>query len=374
MRIALLLVFPLLLGAAEFPADSKNGFLVIPAAAQPGDTVYLPDSQTPLPFSVDIRNRAGLPGKPIVIDGRGATLCGSDPLRPEEWREVSPGLFASTGLYTRINAKSFMPDRFFVLFNGRQQRMGRPSKGKKEPFRNPETLKPEEWTFVPESKTFYICLPAGVKPAEAKVEIPCRSNGVGVYGNGTSNIVIRNIHTRHFINDGFNIHNNVKAVRFENISSFENGDDGFSAHEASETEVENFRSVGNTTGICNINEAVCRMRNVFIADNAGFDFFALNATQWDIDGITVHSSCAQSPVSMSGTPQKNEYCRAHLRNAVFIYTGTEKKTVEISRNAALTVENIASTNLIWRVRGEATVSGNRISGEIQKLPGCAWKE
>ena len=35
--------------------------------------------------------KKGEPGKPITLDGHGATLEGSDPIDPAKWREVSPG-------------------------------------------------------------------------------------------------------------------------------------------------------------------------------------------------------------------------------------------------------------------------------------------
>jgi len=53
---------------------------------QPGDTLHL--AVTSIPYRESLRlgdGFGGVPGKPIVIDGHGATILGCDPLRLEGW-------------------------------------------------------------------------------------------------------------------------------------------------------------------------------------------------------------------------------------------------------------------------------------------------
>ena len=40
--------------------------------------------------SIVLHDKVGEPGRPIIVDGHDSTLEGSDPLRIDEWREVSP--------------------------------------------------------------------------------------------------------------------------------------------------------------------------------------------------------------------------------------------------------------------------------------------
>jgi hypothetical protein len=84
--------------------------------------------------------------------------------------------------------------RWFFIFDGRMQHMGRTSKGKQSPLKKPEELQAGEWTFVkdpsrekPPSKaiygTFYLKVAAGQKLAEAKIFAPMRSAGVQMSGD-----------------------------------------------------------------------------------------------------------------------------------------------------------------------------------------------
>jgi len=111
--------------------------------AGPGDTVHL----APAVFkeSAVFYNRRGEPGRPITLDGHGATLDGSEPLDPAQWREPAPGLFACTNLLRLDDA---VIGRWFFLWNGRMNHMGRTAKGPSAPLKPPGELRPGEWTFV----------------------------------------------------------------------------------------------------------------------------------------------------------------------------------------------------------------------------------
>jgi len=93
-------------------------------AAQPGDTVHL--ATAVFKESAVFHNRAGEPGKPITLDGHGATLDGSDALNPADWPEVSPGLFRNDNLLRLDDA---VLQRWFFLWDGKMNHMGRTSKG-----------------------------------------------------------------------------------------------------------------------------------------------------------------------------------------------------------------------------------------------------
>ncbi|MEQ1749998.1 MAG: hypothetical protein ABL974_11280, partial [Prosthecobacter sp.] len=113
-------------------------------AAQPGDTIHL-EPKVYRDYA-GFYGKKGEPGKPITLDGHGATLEGSDPIDVTKWREVSPGLFKNDALLPRLD--DAITGRWFFLFNGKMQLMNRTSKGKSAPYKKPEELQPNEWTFI----------------------------------------------------------------------------------------------------------------------------------------------------------------------------------------------------------------------------------
>ncbi|NQV25564.1 MAG: DUF1565 domain-containing protein, partial [Rhodopirellula sp.] len=65
-------------------------------SAEAGDTIHL----KPAVYHeyAGFYNTRGEQGKPITLDGHGATLDGSDVIDPAMWTEVSPGLFKNDEL------------------------------------------------------------------------------------------------------------------------------------------------------------------------------------------------------------------------------------------------------------------------------------
>jgi len=68
--------------------------------AQPGDTIHL----TPGVYfeSADLTKKHGLPGRPITLDGHGAVLDGSEPLRASDWEALRKGLFRKVKLISAL--------------------------------------------------------------------------------------------------------------------------------------------------------------------------------------------------------------------------------------------------------------------------------
>ena len=182
--------------------------------AKPGDTIHL----KPVVYHeyAGFYNTRGQPGKPITLNGHGATLEGSDAIDPTTWTEVSPGLFKNDELLPTLNLAILW--RWFFLIDGKINRMGRLLKGRSEPLRKPEELKPGEWTFVGNHTkseggsdsdkargSFFIKLKPGQTLKQANIRFPVRSAGVQLSGDN-AHLVIRNLTATHPQNDGFNIH------------------------------------------------------------------------------------------------------------------------------------------------------------------------
>ena len=65
------------------------------------------------------------------------------------------------------------PERYFFLWNGEMNRMGRSSKGdRRTPLPAPEALQPGQWTYVAEETAFYIAITRGAKLGDCRIDAP----------------------------------------------------------------------------------------------------------------------------------------------------------------------------------------------------------
>lgn len=335
--------------------------------ARPGDTIHLqPKVYRDWAAFNDIRGEVD---RPIVLDGHGATLEGCDPLAFEQWQEVSPGLFRHTDLLPLTDA---IISRWFLLWDGKMNRMRRCSKGPSEPLKSPESLQPREWTFVlDESRparpgyihgSFYLRLPAGQKLAEAKIEAPIRPAGVSMHGK-CAHLIVRNLTSTHPYNDGFNL-SDCQDIRFENIRSIECGDDGISAHGDSRYEVNGYVSIQNTTGICDTGRSQTKYQRVFIRDTIGFDLFFLDTGSYTIhDGVILSS--AVRPLYLQGRDKPAPPCIVNLQN-VLLQRDVADGEIRVSANCRLNAVRTTFLNLDLQATGgdvemTDTVLGGRVS-------------
>ena len=333
--------------------------------AQPGDTIHL----EPKVYHdcAGFYGKKGEPGKPITLDGHGATLEGSDPLDPAQWTEVSPGLFANDHLLARND--DAIIGRWFFLWNGQMNHMGRTSKGRSAPLKKPEELQPGEWTFVkdpsrskPPSQqiygSFYLKLPAGQKLADAAIRAPMRSSGVQ-FGGDNAHLVIKNLTATHPYNDGFNIHGNCRDVLFENIAAIECGDDGISAHESAQYRVDGFVSIGNSTGITDTGTAQTSYNKVFLAKNIGFDLFFLDEGRYTLTNALVLSS-AQNPLSISG--RATGECHMKMES-VLIRREAKPRVGNVALRATLDARNCTFEEMEVKIAGAVHWENCLINGK-----------
>jgi hypothetical protein len=335
-------------------------------AAEPGDTIHL-EPKVYRDYA-GFYGKKGAPGKPITLDGHGATLEGSDPLDPAQWQEVSPGLYSNANVLPRLDEGILA--RWFFLWNGRMQHMGRTSKGTQTPFKQPDELKPGEWTFVPDPSrakpdskqlygTFYLRLAPGQKLPDAKIAAPMRSAGVQLSGDN-AHLLIRNLTATHPYNDGFNIHGDCRDVVFENIRAIECGDDGISAHESAEYRVDGFISRGNSTGICDTVAARTSYRRVFIADCLAFDLYFLDEGRYRLADAIVLSS-AQNPFVVTGRVRGR--CELEIDHLFFRRVGPPRPAV-IEKTATVRARRLTLENIVFDNRGELTTEGTASVAEI----------
>ena len=371
MKHALLLLLPISTLLARDIHVGKEAPTIHAAikAAQPGDTIHLEPK-----FYRDYAGfylKKGEPGKPITLDGHGATLEGSDPIDPAKWREISPGLFANDDLLPGLSDAAI--GRWFFLFDGKMQLMGRTSKGRSASLKKPQELQAGEWTFVkdasrekPPSKaiygTFYLKLGAGKTLAEAKVFAPMRSAGVQ-FGGDNAHLVIKNLTATHPYNDGFNIHGDCRDVVFENIRAIECGDDGISAHESAQYRVDGFISIGNSTGICDTGTAQTSYNRVFIADCIGFDLYFLDNGRYKLTNAVIFSK-AQNPFTVAS--REGQQCELEMDNVLFRRLVEPRKAL-IAKKALVQAKRLTMENITFDARGELRHEGAANVAELMKL-------
>jgi len=304
-------------GTADSPLKTTKRAIKM---AQPGDTIGMVHVDFPIHETVEIINKSGEEGKPITFDANGNLFTGADAIKPEDWMEIKPGIYRNDHLLAWLKKPAMVdgkltPDastaavlqRYFFLWNGELNRMGRSSKGdRRTPLPAPDALQPGQWTYVADETAFYIAIPAGTKLSDYHIAAPTRMNGVTV-GGTCAHWIIRNVNTTHVINDGFNIHGHTKDFIYENITSTECGDDGFSQHagpnEESECVIRNFVSRLNSTGIANLGSGT--YDNVVLEDNYGENLLLMGAGVHDFHNCVIS---ARAPVGgwggiiLDGTP------------------------------------------------------------------------
>ena len=208
------------------------------ALARPGDTIHL------LPEGALYRQQISIRGKTnIVILGNGVTLTGADPLPETGWEELANGL-------NRRQLKKTLFDRHLLIRDGKANRMGRSPSIRKE-FPKPENLKAGEFSWQPkDEKTGWLYVKGSVKGLEWSV----RAAGVATSG-ASRGVTIRNLHARHALNDGYNIHGDCRGLICEDFTAYENFDEGFSAHDTCTARIVRGRFWGNDHAVADVNFA-----------------------------------------------------------------------------------------------------------------------
>ncbi len=319
-----------------------------------GDTLHLASTKIPYRETLEIRNRSGKLGLPIIIDGHGATLSGVDSVDPREWQAIGRGLYSNSAISQKEKLNPFKIDRVFFRIGGSIQKMGRVSKGPQTPLKKPSQLKAGEWTYVAEGDTFYLKIDPEQRLESSGLEFPTRDSGVRISGKCTD-LIIRNLKVKHFWNDGFNIHDDCRRLRFENIEAIENGDDGFSAHETCQVEVNGLTARRNSTGVCNANQAKCQISNALISGNFAYDFFGMEGTDFELTNTIIESSHSQRPFVVMGNRKTNEHCNVRLDNVQIVRPPDQKGLFEVAANGRLTATRLTSIGLDWVVEGKLDV-------------------
>lgn len=307
--------------------------------AQPGDTVHL--AAATYFESADLSNKHGRPGEPITLDGHGAVLDGSEPVRAAEWESLGQDLYRKVKLMPRMD--DAIRVRWFFLWNGRMNRMGLCSKGPSLPLKKPSELKADEWTYVQAEDAFYLKLPAGLPLDKANIRYPKRSSALIESGTG-SWLTVRNLTGTHVYNDGFNIHGAQRHTVFENIAAIECGDDGFSAHEDADCQINGFTSIGNATGLCDTGTSQTHYRNVLIRGCHGYDLYFIGLRH-SMENAHIESSAARAFMLDGSHLKEGGSCQLSLKNVLIRRVGGGPQEMRLGQGASLQAERCSFLNL-----------------------------
>lgn len=349
--------------------DPKGELKTIAAAvklARAGDTIRLAPGT--YKESIVFHDRSGEHGKPIVIEGDGAILDGGDDQDLSTWENLGNDLYRKVKL---LRMDAAVLGRWFMLFDGKIQRMGRCSKGPSLPLKKPIELQLNEWTYAENEEALYV----RVKPG-TQVTAPIRSSGVAISGT-CRHLTVRHVTATHVYNDGFNIHGWCRDVSFENVKAIECGDDGVSAHDDCQIRVDGLLSQANATGITDTGDSASHYKNVTVRNCEGYDLFFIGSNAHSVTDSVIHSRAARAVV-VDGAHDNGGRCTLRLENVKLLREANPQE-IRVTANAALTLLRVECRNLNLLATGgeievfDSQLTGDTVKPEIILWPAVQWR-
>lgn len=249
-----------------------------------------------------ILREGGTPEKPAVFDGKGMIIDLGIDVTDRDWQRdgdvwTSRGPFPSHPPTDDVQRAGLFIDEVPLRI---VRDRAREEEGGKAVFVAPAALQPGQMGFAADG-SFHFRWPAGKKPGAARIILPAAKLASCV-SIQCSHITVRNLTARYAGNDGFNIHGARVGIRLENVKALSNADEGISAHETVEMEVEGAEIAWNGSsagGVADVNESVTSYKNCELHHNLGAAFFFAGKRHRIIDCVVHHQS---QDVVIRGTP------------------------------------------------------------------------
>jgi hypothetical protein len=347
--------------------------------ARPGDVIHL------LPKAAVYREMITLADKrDLTIEGNDCVVTGADPLPsdPARWEKVREGLH-------RIRLRRTMQDRHILVVDGKGVTMGRTKyminrRPLREQYPKLEDLKDGQFAWEPIDNS------AGwlyVKGPLDRLEWAVRPQGV--YTNKeVHNITIRNLHTRHVLNDGFNIHGNAQGIRLFNVTGHECFDNGISPHGACSFTVQDSQFFRNEMAVgndfltethflrCRIGSSV-QEEVMIIGGRHLFEHCRIRASGPVAIRLVVSKPGPGRPQALkeikASGKDPNMKPRYTFRNCTLESVDDKPRTFIVGPNVNLTIEKCTFKGIRFQVDPAAnvqvtdsTVDGKALSGEALK--------
>ncbi|MBN8217114.1 MAG: hypothetical protein J0L75_10775 [Spirochaetes bacterium] len=254
------------------------------------DEIRVAPGVLPLREEVVLAGKVYSPEKPLVLDFGSRWITATEPIPAEAWRPEGAGLWRAEGLLKTV------PFSFLVI-NGRAERMGRGRIFSTKPLPARTALAPWQWTI--EGDDLLLCLPNGRDIAQVGVERAHRATGISLMGGSrNANIWIRNARVKFATNDGINLHGPregalTEGIRFSEVRSDWNWDQGISSHDGCQSVVEDAVMIGNVAGLVHIDTTKTVHRRLLLAEGGRFDLFFYGQCQAVFEDCYVYSAGAE---------------------------------------------------------------------------------
>ena len=250
--------------------------LLLMAAARSGHAAEGSATMSTTPL---LLKHGGTVEKPAVYDGQGVVIDLGIDVTGQVWKKDGD-LWTSDGpLLGRAPLKAgqfaglFLDELPLGLPRDLEAEKAHPDR-KTRCYLAPAKLKPGQMGYA-EDGSLYFRWPTNKVPERTRLILPPQE-GVSAVTIACSNIVVRNITVLHAANDGFNIHGNWTGIRLENVRALSNADEGISAHDNVQMEVEGAEVAWNGSasgGVADVDRCVTAYRRCTVHDNLAAGFF-----------------------------------------------------------------------------------------------------
>ena len=301
--------------------------------AKEGDVIHLHPEGAIYRQAGVFRSQVG-----ITIEGNGVTLDGADPLPSDGWEEVEKGLY-------RRKLRRTPLDRHLLIFDGRMERMGRTQSANSPEFPPVSELKSGQFCFEKTDETWGWLY---VRGDVTKLEWSTRVNGIAT-GGQCERLTIKNLQTRNFLNDGFNIHGDCRELRFEQIEGFDCFDEGFSAHESAECLVTGGKFYGNENGVADVNQTQTAYVDCEFFKNFNVDVLLIGRSHTLISCKIINTTSASALVA--GPRGNQESFELDLRNLAIQTRDKQGPAVVRVNGGSVTFHRCEFTNVDFNGTG-----------------------
>lgn len=231
-------------------------------------------SKTPL-----VLKEGGTPEKPAIFDGKGMTIDLGIDVTDHAWKKegdvwtLNGPVLDHKPIGAGQIAGLFLDEIPLSIPRDVATEKVHPEK-KSFCYFPPAALKPGQMGYADDG-SIYFRWPTGKVPGQTRIILPPKLGTSGVTV-ACSHIIVRNITAMHAANDGFNIHNKWTGVKLENVRAFSNADEGISAHDEVQMEVDGAEVAWNGSaagGVADVNQCITSYKNCKMHDNLGAAFF-----------------------------------------------------------------------------------------------------
>lgn len=252
--------------------DSTTPYKTIAAAAaavKAGDTIELVPGSGPYRETIYLTT-SGTEAAPIVFEGNHELVTGYVPFQFTQqsdgsWTYTLPAPLAQT--LPGGNSNTF---RHLITYRG-QRLLADQVAGTQGTIRFTT-----DWCILSaDGLSLILNTTSGASPTDGWEIGGNLAYGVRLAGT-TAHHVYRHLRVTGMSDDGFNIHGSASDIRFEDIEGFNNFDEGYSAHDATQTTIQGGAFWGNDNGLYNQTRdtVVCIADDVKSFSNVGLGFGA----------------------------------------------------------------------------------------------------